>query len=119
MRGHISRPTYGEARQAPDRQMFFVNRRPCGLPQVARAFNDVYKAHSVAQAQTPFILADLQMDTRMFFFSSSSTPKSQKALLLTLPTWPMKNEWLLSKNETFIVWFEVFFFFVYYRILRC
>lgn len=61
--GHVSRPTYGETRQAPDRQMFFVNKRPCALPQVARAFNEVFKAYSVAQ--TPFIFADLRMDTRM------------------------------------------------------
>lgn len=35
--GHISRPVSGEGRHTPDKQMFFVNARPCGLPQVARA----------------------------------------------------------------------------------
>ena len=63
VRGHISRPAFGETRQAPDRQMFFVNGRPCGLSQVARVFNEVYKSYSVAQS--PFIFADLQMDTSM------------------------------------------------------
>ena len=67
--GHISRPAFGEARQAPDRQMFFVNRRPCGLPQVARAFNEVYKSYSVSQS--PFIFADLQMDTSKFYRRST------------------------------------------------
>lgn len=32
--GFISRPVVGEGRVAPDRQMFFVNGRPCILPQV-------------------------------------------------------------------------------------
>lgn len=32
--GYISRPVVGEGRQAPDRQVFFVNGRPCILPQV-------------------------------------------------------------------------------------
>ena len=59
--GHISRPTFGEGRQAPDRQMFFVNKRPCGLPQVAKAFNEAYKMYNVSQS--PFIVADLKIDT--------------------------------------------------------
>jgi DNA mismatch repair protein PMS2 len=41
LQGHISRPVVGEGRQTPDRQMFFVNSRPCALPQVAKAINDV------------------------------------------------------------------------------
>lgn len=60
--------------------MFFVNGRPCVLPQVcgqervithdaritdktqiARAFNEVYKTFNVTQS--PFIFADIQMDT--------------------------------------------------------
>lgn len=61
VKGHISKPVFGEGRQTPDRQMFFVNGRPCGLPQIAKAINEVYKAFNVAQS--PFIFADLQMDT--------------------------------------------------------
>ena len=61
--GHISRPLYGEGRQIPDRQMFFVNGRPCGLPQVAKAINEVYKTYNLNQA--PFVFADLRMDTSM------------------------------------------------------
>ncbi|KAF1811635.1 DNA mismatch repair protein MutL [Eremomyces bilateralis CBS 781.70] len=59
--GHISRPASGEGRQLPDRQMFFVNSRPCGLPQVSKAFNEVYKSFNMSQS--PFIFANLKMDT--------------------------------------------------------
>ncbi|KAE8444483.1 hypothetical protein EG329_000467 [Mollisiaceae sp. DMI_Dod_QoI] len=62
--GHISRPTSGEGRQTPDRQMFFVNARPCGLPQVAKAFNEVYKTYN--GSQSPFIFANIELDTHMY-----------------------------------------------------
>ncbi|KAF9890725.1 hypothetical protein FE257_005591 [Aspergillus nanangensis] len=61
VRGHVSRPVFGEGRQTPDRQMFFVNSRPCGLPQIAKAFNEVYKSFNVSQS--PFVFADFHMDT--------------------------------------------------------
>ena len=64
VQGHISRPVFGEGRQTPDRQMFFVNSRPCGLPQIAKAFNEVYKSYNVTQS--PFIFADFQMDTNAY-----------------------------------------------------
>ena len=64
VRGHISRPVFGEGRQAPDRQMFFVNGRPCGLPQVAKAINEVYRSYNFSQS--PFVFADLQMDTNAY-----------------------------------------------------
>lgn len=64
VRGHISRPVFGEGRQTPDRQMFFVNSRPCVLPQLAKAFNEVYKSFNVSQS--PFIFADFQMDTNAY-----------------------------------------------------
>ncbi|KAJ4355148.1 ATP-binding mismatch repair protein [Ascochyta clinopodiicola] len=62
--GHISRPVVGEGRQTPDRQMFFVNSRPCNLPQVAKAFNEVYKSYNITQL--PFIFADIQLDTEAY-----------------------------------------------------
>lgn len=64
VRGHISRPSHGEGRQTPDRQMFYVNGRPCGLPQVAKVFNEVYKAYN--SNQSPFILADVLLDTHLY-----------------------------------------------------
>ncbi|TKA30031.1 hypothetical protein B0A50_02750 [Salinomyces thailandicus] len=62
--GHISRPVFGEGRQAPDRQMFFVNSRPCALPQVSKAVNEVYKSFNVTQS--PFIFANLILDTNSY-----------------------------------------------------
>ncbi|CAG8973345.1 hypothetical protein HYALB_00000108 [Hymenoscyphus albidus] len=62
--GHISRPASGEGRQTPDRQMFFVNARPCGLPQVAKAFNEVYKSYNASQS--PFIFANITLDTHLY-----------------------------------------------------
>ncbi|KAK7981900.1 hypothetical protein PG988_004138 [Apiospora saccharicola] len=62
--GHVSRPANGEGRQTPDRQMFFVNGRPCGLPQFAKVFNEVYKPYN--SSQSPFIFADIQLDTHMY-----------------------------------------------------
>ncbi|GKZ25666.1 hypothetical protein AbraIFM66951_002971 [Aspergillus brasiliensis] len=64
VRGHVSKPVFGEGRQTPDRQMFFVNSRPCGLPQIAKAFNEVYKSFNVSQS--PFVFADFQMDTNAY-----------------------------------------------------
>lgn len=59
--GHISKPVFGEGRQTPDKQMFFVNSRPCGLPQVAKVFNEVYRSFN--NAQSPFIFANIELDT--------------------------------------------------------
>ncbi len=62
--GHISRPVFGEGRQTPDKQMFFVNSRPCGLPQVAKVFNEVYRSFN--NAQSPFIFANIELDTHLY-----------------------------------------------------
>ncbi|KAH6856457.1 hypothetical protein B0I37DRAFT_389704 [Chaetomium sp. MPI-CAGE-AT-0009] len=62
--GHVSRPAHGEGRQTPDRQMFYVNGRPCGLPQFAKVFNEVYRSYN--SSQSPFIFADIQLDTHLY-----------------------------------------------------
>ena len=87
VKGHISKPTFGEGRQAPDRQMFFVNSRPCGLPQVSKAFNEVYKAFNVSQS--PFVFANLVMDTHAYDVNVSPDKRTimlhdQTALLESL-----------------------------------
>lgn len=64
VKGHISRPTHGEGRQTPDRQMFYVNGRPCALPQFAKVFNEVYRSYN--SSQSPFIFADIQLDTHLY-----------------------------------------------------
>jgi len=43
--------------------MFFVNSRPCGLPQVAKIFNEVYKGFNISQS--PFVFANIILDTSM------------------------------------------------------
>lgn len=87
VQGHISKPVFGEGRQAPDRQMLFVNSRPCGLPQVSKAFNEVYKSFNVSQS--PFIFANLVMDTNAYDVNVSPDKRSimlhdQTALLDSL-----------------------------------
>lgn len=72
--GHVSRPSHGDGRQTPDRQMFFVNGRPCGLPQFAKAFNEVYRSYNASQS--PFILADIQLDTHMYDVNVSPDKRS-------------------------------------------
>ncbi|KAI0490130.1 hypothetical protein F4859DRAFT_463736 [Xylaria cf. heliscus] len=74
VRGHVSRPAYGEGRQTPDRQMFFVNGRPCGLPQFAKVFNEVYKSYNASQS--PFIFADIQLDTHLYDVNVSPDKRS-------------------------------------------
>lgn len=44
--------------------MFFVNSRPCNLPQVAKVFNEVYKAYNISQS--PFIFANITLDTSKY-----------------------------------------------------
>jgi len=63
--GHVSRPSSGEGRQAPDRQMFFVNARPCALPQVAKIFNEVYKSYNALQS--PFVFSNFNLDTGKWY----------------------------------------------------
>ncbi|KAK4632123.1 Mismatch repair endonuclease PMS2 [Fulvia fulva] len=87
LQGHISKPTFGEGRQAPDRQMFFVNSRPCLLPQVSKAINEVYKSFNTSQS--PFIFANLVMDTTAYDVNVSPDKRTimlhdQTALLETL-----------------------------------
>ena len=72
--GHISRPVFGEGRQTPDRQMFFVNGRPCGLPQIAKAINEVYRSFNVSQS--PFIFADFILDTTAYDVNVSPDKRS-------------------------------------------
>ena len=80
--GHISRPSFGEGRQTPDRQMFFVNSRPCGLPQIAKAFNEVYKSYNVSQS--PFVFADIRIDTSGLFYSVFGIHTDDEQMRMTL-----------------------------------
>ncbi|EFX04708.1 DNA mismatch repair protein [Grosmannia clavigera kw1407] len=75
--GYVSRPAHGQGRQTPDRQMFFVNGRPCKLPQFAQLFGEVYRTYNTSQA--PFIFADIQLDTHLYDVNVS--PDKQTILL--------------------------------------
>nr|POE75160.1 isoform 3 of mismatch repair endonuclease pms2 [Quercus suber]POE94761.1 isoform 3 of mismatch repair endonuclease pms2 [Quercus suber] len=85
--GHISKPVFGEGRQVPDRQMFFVNSRPCALPQVSKAINEVYKSFNLSQS--PFIFANLVMNPQAYDVNVSPDKRTimlhdQEALLENL-----------------------------------
>jgi DNA mismatch repair protein PMS2 len=85
--GHMSRPVVGEGRQTPDRQMFYVNSRPCGLPQLAKVFNEVYKSYNFTQS--PFVFADIKLDTDAYDVNVSPDKRTimlhdQTALLESL-----------------------------------
>ncbi|KAF7521355.1 hypothetical protein G7054_g12479 [Neopestalotiopsis clavispora] len=97
IRGHVSRPAHGGGRQTPDRQMFFVNGRPCGLPQFAKVFNEVYKSYN--SSQSPFICADIQLDTHMYDVNVS--PDKRTILLHD------QSRLLDNLRESLIALFEV------------
>ncbi|KAL8859301.1 MAG: hypothetical protein Q9178_004239 [Gyalolechia marmorata] len=85
--GHVSRPIFGEGRQTPDRQMFFVNARPCTLSQFAKVFNEVYKSYNISQS--PFVFANIILDTNAYDVNVSPDKRSillheQPALLESL-----------------------------------
>ncbi|KAL9000390.1 MAG: hypothetical protein Q9169_000907 [Polycauliona sp. 2 TL-2023] len=87
--GHVSRPVIGDGRQTPDRQMFFVNARPCALPQFAKVFNEVYRSYNVSQS--PFVFANIIIDTNAYDVNVSPDKKTillheQSALLESLRT---------------------------------
>ncbi|KHN97857.1 Post Meiotic Segregation 2 [Metarhizium album ARSEF 1941] len=72
--GHVSRPMHEDGKQAPDRQMFFVNGRPCCLPQFAKTFNEVYKNYNMSRS--PFIFANIQLDTNTYDVNVSPDKRS-------------------------------------------
>ncbi|KAF5376466.1 hypothetical protein D9615_008594 [Tricholomella constricta] len=61
VRGLISKFTVAGGRTGADRQFFYVNGRPCNLPKIQKAFNEVYRSFNANQA--PFILADIILPT--------------------------------------------------------
>ncbi|CAG8533298.1 16067_t:CDS:10 [Funneliformis mosseae] len=57
--GHISKPMKGYGRGSNDRQYFFINGRPCNLPKIAKAINELYKSFNTFQY--PFIVMDFRL----------------------------------------------------------
>ncbi|RCI14007.1 hypothetical protein L249_8133 [Ophiocordyceps polyrhachis-furcata BCC 54312] len=62
--GYVSRPSSRDGRHTPDRQMLFVNGRPCSLPRFVKTFNEVYRSYN--SSQSPFIFVDLRLDTHRY-----------------------------------------------------
>ncbi|GMK58830.1 hypothetical protein CspeluHIS016_0602720 [Cutaneotrichosporon spelunceum] len=59
--GLISSASWGQGRSSADRQFTYINGRPCSLPTVMRAVNEVYKGFNTNQV--PFAVIDLQIPT--------------------------------------------------------
>ena len=80
--------------------MFFVNARPCALPQVAKIFNEVYKSYNLSQS--PFVFANIILDTSKF------NPSIVLMQQLTMPdaydvnVSPDKRTILLHEQETLL-----------------
>lgn len=55
--GFISYHSFGFGRNSTDRQMFFINNRPCALPRFARSINEVYKSYNRVQYPVFFLNA--------------------------------------------------------------
>jgi DNA mismatch repair protein PMS2 len=77
LRGYISKPIFGMGRNSKDRQLLFVNSRPCVLPQLSKAINELYKMYNTVQY--PIVIADLQMDPRCY--DVNVTPDKRTILL--------------------------------------
>jgi DNA mismatch repair protein PMS2 len=94
--GLVSRPSHGDRRQSSDRQMFFVNRRPCSLPQFAKVLNDTYRQYN--PDATPFIILDLQLEPQTYDVNVS--PDKRTILLHN------QDRLLSSFRESLIVLFD-------------
>lgn len=59
--GLVSKFAVGCGRTNVDRQFFYVNGRPCNMPKVQKAFNEVYRTFNMNQS--PFIVANFIIPT--------------------------------------------------------
>ncbi|KAK9324260.1 hypothetical protein V1517DRAFT_318184 [Lipomyces orientalis] len=57
--GFVSQPGPGLGRNAADRQLVYVNNRPCNLPSVIKVFNECYRTFNITQY--PFVVADFEV----------------------------------------------------------
>ncbi|VVT57261.1 uncharacterized protein SAPINGB_P005617 [Magnusiomyces paraingens] len=64
IKGYVSKPSFGNGRSASDRQLYFINSRPCSLPQITKAVNETYKMFN--SAQLPAIVANIKLDTTRY-----------------------------------------------------
>ncbi|KAK9386868.1 hypothetical protein V1515DRAFT_571185 [Lipomyces mesembrius] len=57
--GFISQPGPGLGRNAADRQLVYVNHRPCNLSSIIKGFNECYRSFNITQY--PFVVADFEV----------------------------------------------------------
>ncbi|KAK9467684.1 hypothetical protein V1512DRAFT_259811 [Lipomyces arxii] len=57
--GFISKPDPGLGRNTSDRQLVYINGRPCDMPSANKLFNECYKTFN--PTQYPFLVADFQV----------------------------------------------------------
>ncbi|KAK9352704.1 hypothetical protein V1523DRAFT_413182 [Lipomyces doorenjongii] len=57
--GFISQPGPGLGRNAADRQLVYVNNRPCNLSSIIKCFNECYRSFNITQY--PFVVADFEV----------------------------------------------------------
>lgn len=62
--GYISKPIFGKGRSSGDRQLCYINSRPCVLPQITKAVNEVYKNFNTTQL--PFFVLNFKLDTNKY-----------------------------------------------------
>lgn len=57
--GLISSASWGQGRTSGDRQFTYINGRPCVLPKITKAVNEVYKSFNTNQV--PLAILDFQI----------------------------------------------------------
>ncbi|KAH9510475.1 hypothetical protein DERF_008995 [Dermatophagoides farinae] len=75
--GYISKPDKGCGRSVHDRQYFYINNRPCDLPQLSRQINQMYRQYN--RNQYPFVV--LRIDTDSQLLDLNCTPDKRTILL--------------------------------------
>ena len=61
VRGLVSNPSASTALGGSDKQLFYINSRPCTLPKVGKIFNEVFKTCS--PLANPVVLVDFSLPT--------------------------------------------------------
>jgi DNA mismatch repair protein PMS2 len=102
--GFISKGTDNTGRSRPDRQFFFINKRPVDLPSLSKLINQLYR--SVNKKQYPSFILNLTMATDAY--DVNVTPDKRKILIHEdVQTQEFLRDTLLTKWEqaarTFVV----------------
>lgn len=75
--GFISEPVFGMGRNGPDRQLMYINSRPCELSRVSRVINEAYKQFNTVQS--PMFMANFILDPSSY--DVNVCPVKRKILL--------------------------------------